>query len=679
MKRSAKTANARRVCFRRWDNKSYSIFKSLGMLVKVSVISATYSILAMPMATFAQPDTVAISKNVDIDEVVICSPQAVSTYSDLTRAVLVITSDEISQLPVSSINDLLENLASIDVRQRGSNGVQADLIVRGGSFDQVLILLNGVNITDPQTGHHNLNIPIDLESVDRIEILQGPGARVYGPGAFSGAINIITTTNKKSKARVAATAGEFGLFKLSSSASYKKDKTKLFIAASQARSDGYIKNTDFNLYNLFAHSNYQDDSNTIDIQLGYQNKAFGAQSFYTPKYPEQFEQTSTFFTSASYSKKVASIILSPQVYIRNHNDRFELFRYEAPNWYNGHNYHSTLVSGGKIEASVITDFEKIRFGVELRNEKIISNVLGTNLEIPKPISGEDNKHYDKGATRTLFNAFADYTIYLNSFTLSAGALISESREFGYNHSFGFDMSYRVSRMANIFASISNAIRFPTFTDLYYQGPTNFGNANLKPENAYSYEMGFKHNSNTIKADVTIYHRRGKNVIDWVKLPHDERWTTMNHTKINSTGLETLVKINTKEMLPVINNISLGYHFMQSDKKSGELQSFYALDYLKHKATFSASHKIYKNFSASWTAIWQKRAGAYTDYPSNIETPYNHFTTVNFRTSWSHKSFKAFFEIINIGNVSYIDLGNIVQPGRWLSAGISFEIGQKDNH
>jgi len=155
MKRSTKTANARRVCFRRWDNKSYSIFKSLGMLVKVSVISATYSILAMPMATFAQPDTVAISKNVDIDEVVISSPQAVSTYSDLTRAVLVITSDEISQLPVSSINDLLENLASIDVRQRGSNGVQADLIVRGGSFDQVLILLNGVNITDPQTGHHN--------------------------------------------------------------------------------------------------------------------------------------------------------------------------------------------------------------------------------------------------------------------------------------------------------------------------------------------------------------------------------------------------------------------------------------------------------------------------------------------------------------------------------------------
>ncbi|HPF94014.1 MAG TPA: TonB-dependent receptor plug domain-containing protein, partial [Tenuifilaceae bacterium] len=350
MKRSTKTANARRVCFRRWDNKSYSIFKSLGMLVKVSVISATYSILAMPMATFAQPDTVAISKNVDIDEVVISSPQAVSTYSDLTRAVLVITSDEISQLPVSSINDLLENLASIDVRQRGSNGVQADLIVRGGSFDQVLILLNGVNITDPQTGHHNLNIPIDLESIDRIEILQGPGARVYGPGAFSGAINIITTTNKKSKARVAATAGEFGLFKLSSSASYKKDKTKLFIAASQARSDGYIKNTDFNLYNLFAHSNYQDDSNTIDIQLGYQYKAFGAQSFYTPKYPEQFEQTSTFFTSASYSKKVASIILSPQVYIRNHNDRFELFRNEAPNWYNGHNYHSTLVSGGKIQA-----------------------------------------------------------------------------------------------------------------------------------------------------------------------------------------------------------------------------------------------------------------------------------------------------------------------------------------
>jgi iron complex outermembrane receptor protein len=627
----------------------------------------------MPTETNAQPDTITINQNVDIDEIVITTAQAASTYSELMRAVVVITKEEFSQMPVSNLQDLLENLASVDIRQRGGHGIQADLMIRGGSFDQVLILLNGINITDPQTGHHNLNIPIDLESISRIEILQGPGTRVFGPGAFSGAINIITSQKGSNFAKFGVIAGEYGLFKSNATASFRKNNAGIFVSASKAQSDGYISNTDFNLYNLFAHTNFEKGSNILDFQIGYQNKAFGAQSFYTPRFPDQFEQTSSVFASLAFSKKILDFTISPSVYIRNHNDRFELFRNEAPDWYLTHNYHSTLVTGGKVQAVLVTDFEKIRVGVEYRSEQINSNVLGKPLETPKPVKGYTDVYFTKGASRNIANIFADYTIYFDPFVVSIGGLVSESNDFGNNNNYGIDLSYRVYRNLSFFATVNNAIRFPSFTDLYYQGPTNFGNANLKPEKATNFEFGVKQHGLIVKSNITFFHRRGEDVIDWVKFPTDERWTTMNHTIVNTTGVEAFTNINTREILPLVNNISLGYHYMNADKESGELRSYYTLDYLKHKATFGLSHSIFSGFSATWTAIWQQREGTFTQYPLNIETPYNPFLLVNLRTNWQYKDLLTFIDVINIGDKRYFDLGNIPQSGRWISVGISYTV------
>ena len=99
--------------------------------------------------------------------------QPTKVYSDQLRVVMSIDKTTIAQMPVQTVQELLNNLPGLDVRQRGGSGVQADISMRGGTFDQVLILLNGVAISDPQTGHHTLNLPIDLNMVERVEILQG--------------------------------------------------------------------------------------------------------------------------------------------------------------------------------------------------------------------------------------------------------------------------------------------------------------------------------------------------------------------------------------------------------------------------------------------------------------------------------------------------------------------------
>lgn len=674
MKRSRANITVRMICFRRWSNKSYSVFASLKALIKISVISVSYSILVYPFTVIAQPDSIATtSKNIEIDEVVISSPQTAATYSELLRAVSVITHQEIAQMPLANVNELLRSLTSVDIRQRGGQGVQADISFRGGTFDQVLILLNGVNITDPQSGHHNLNIPIDLASIERIELLQGPGARVYGPGAFSGAINIITTPRKNELAKFMANVGQNGLIRTSASSTLTMKRSSVFITASSAKSDGYIENTDFNIHNLFAHSKTEIKNGDVNIQAGYQDKSFGAQSFYSPRFPEQFEQTGTFFSSVSLSKKIRSITIAPSVYFRQHTDRFELFRHQSPDWYSGHNYHKSRVSGAKISASSISVAGRTRAGLEYRDEVIYSNVLGTPMPTPKPIRGFSDTSYTHSAYRSSYNLFTDHTVYLERFIISGGGLITYCNEYGYNWNYGVDASLRLTKSTNLYISLGNTLRYPTFTDLYYNGPTNQGNVNLRPEHARNYEIGFRTSSYNFSLNLSLFHRVANDVIDWVKAPEEDKWRAKNHTQISTYGFEIFNHIKHLNALPFIYDFFVGYSFVHSDKQSNLLQSYYVLDYLKHKLSTSISHSLYRKIGVSWSIIWQSREGTYTDFPSGIDMRYKSFALVNLRLYADFKNLNIYFDIQNLGNTTYIDLGNIPQPKRWASVGISYSI------
>ena len=672
MKRNIIKQNARRVCFRMWGNKSYSIFNSLKALVRISVISASYSFLSTPAVAVAQADTITLFQNVDIDEIVVTSVPTASVYSELTRAVAVIRRDEIAHKPISNLHDLLKSISNIDLRQRGGHGVQADLTIRGGSFDQVLILLNGINITDPQTGHHNLNIPIDIETVERIEVLQGPGSRVYGPGSFSGAINIITTPSGNSKTKIASSAGEFGLLKTGASTSIKKSRHRLYISASSAKSDGYIQNTDFAVFNLFTQANLNTPRGQLNLQSGYQDKSFGAQSFYTPKFPDQFEQTKTFLASSTYSQKVKSFTISPSIYIRSHTDRFELFRRESPNWYTGHNYHNTTSAGTKINATSISEKGKTRIGIEYRLEDISSNVLGKLLDKPRTIKRVSDTTYTRGDSRGLLNSFADHTIYLKKMMISGGANIAYSNKFGYNWNFGIDISYIINRGTKLYLTAGNTIRYPTFTDLYYNGPTNKGNANLRPEKANTIEIGLKSSGNIFTAQLSAFRREATDIIDWVKVPSSDIWETMNHTAINSTGLEVYGKLHSMENLRFINNLSVSYNYLISDKNSTGLDSFYALDYLKHRITAGANISIYTNIGATFSGYWQSREGTYTEYPTGMQVPYKNITILNARVHAVLKAFTIYIDCNNLMDKKFVDIGNIEQPGRWLSVGFIYK-------
>ena len=594
-------------------------------------------------------------------------------YSEMGRVLTVIDNAEIKRTAVQSIDQLLDYVSGIDIRQRGTNGTQADISVRGGSFDQVLVLLNGVNITDPQTGHFNLDIPLNLSDVSRVEILQGSSARVLGPNAFSGAINIVTENAEKRSLKANLTGGSFNTFGQSVSGNLGNNKLNSFVSVSHKSSDGYIDNTDFDLMSVFAQTVLKTNKvGKFDLQLAAQQKAFGANSFYSLAYPNQFESSKTFLAALNWSLSKKNWTYSTQAYWRRHHDRFELFRdfAGAASWYKTHNYHMTDVTGGKISVSHLSKLGKTMLGIDVRNEHIFSNVLGTVIDSMRaPL--ETNGFFTRESDRLLETAFIDHSVNLNKWYFSAGAAVTNSTAFGLNGYGGVDVAYAFNDNFRVFADANSAVRLPTFTDLYYKSATQLANPDLQPEKSQTIEIGTKIQESNWKLDATVYYRMGQNVIDWVKLPTETVWQSKNLTNVNALGADILLAHYFEHS--IFQKITTSYAYLQMDKIAAGFDSKYALDYLKHKFIVSVDCQLAKSLSATWSGSYFVRSGTYSLSSSVPAQNYQPYFLVNGRILWSQKKYELYADINNAFNCIYSDFGGLTQPGINFNAGVRLKL------
>ena len=142
---------------------------------------------AVLLAVAASPAAAQSSVPPPVAETVVVTGGALPiAFRELPRTVRVVTRDEIANLPVGTVTDLIRLVASADVRARGPRGIQADFSVRGAGFGQVLVLVDGVRVNNAQTGHHNSDLPVTLDDIERVEILLGPGSSAFGADAFGG-------------------------------------------------------------------------------------------------------------------------------------------------------------------------------------------------------------------------------------------------------------------------------------------------------------------------------------------------------------------------------------------------------------------------------------------------------------------------------------------------------------
>ncbi len=680
-----------------WKNTNWAVFSSLKKNVVIGVLALSYFTM-LQFNVNAQNDTT------QMDEVQIISSRNTEIYSQSARIVYIISGDDIKEMPVNSLADLLQNISSLDVRQRGNSDVQSDISISGGTFDQTLILINGIKMSDSQTGHHSMNIPLSIEYIERIEILEGPGSRVFGINAYSGAINIITNYSENQGVEISSFYGRNNYFGANISADFNIGKLNNFISSDYSSSDGYtnsngINNNDFKIFKLFGQSSISTKIADFSGQAGFVDKSFGANSFYSPKYPWQYENTQTFFGSFNINKKFNNLKVSNSAFWRRNYDRFELFREEkfvhqesyfidgqdtakfvpgvfaAWNYYSGHNFHVTDIIGDELKFSLNSILGRTTFGAEYRYENILSNVLGETLETHVAVENYDNAFYTKRKTRENYNFYFEHFKQFRKLSFSLGISANYNKDYNWNYSGGIDLSYSLSPNIKLFSSVNQGVRLPTFTDLYYDGPSNKGNPNLKPENSLTFEAGTKFITKNLNAHISYFKRYGNNTIDWVRLSDTIDWQPMNITNITTQGANFFLQYKFKNLF--VNNVSLSYSYIDMTKTDGEYISKYVFDYLKHKAVFSLNHKILKNLNASWIVNYENREGSFSLFDLAMfsyigEQNYEAFFIADVKLFYQYKNFEFFVEANNLFNKKYFDIENVEMQGRIIKAGLKLK-------
>ena len=200
-----------------------------------------------------------------LDSVTITSPRIDLPFKENSRTITLISAEAIQDSPETNLAELLQQEAGIDIRRQGLNGMQADLYIRGGSFDQTLLLIDGIKVEDPQTGHHTLNIALPLEVIERVEIIKGPAARVFGQNAFTGAINIVTKSDTDTVNSVGYKFGSYNQHQAAITLGTELENTTLIGHASVNTSDGYRYNTDFENQNYFVKGRFNKNATPIDV------------------------------------------------------------------------------------------------------------------------------------------------------------------------------------------------------------------------------------------------------------------------------------------------------------------------------------------------------------------------------------------------------------------------------
>ena len=614
------------------------------------------------------------SISIDINEVIVSSNRA-SSKENITN-VHTISLEEIENAPVQTIEDLLEYAINIDMRQRCGQGVQTDVSMRGGTFEQVLVMLNGVKLNDPQTGHHTMDLPLSLEQVERIEIMTGGASRIFGNYAYTGVINIIT--KKGGGKSINMSIGENGYINTEFNYNLKIKNTNHNISINNKVSDGFnlhdtipdSLNMDYKINNFYYQSSTANNGINTLFNVGYTDKEFGAFSFYTDQYPNQFEKTKTTFSSLQI-KTEGDVSIENKLYWRKHYDEFILFR-ENPEWY--HNFHKTNVFGIDFNIIQKTKTGTNVIGMEIRTDNIISNRLGNDLD--SPIEIDSLNSYTKGESRTTTNIFIEKNIIFSNLSISTGIMMNIDSRYGNDFFPGIDLSYKVTDDIKIFASNNKSMRAPNYTELYYTDPTNQGNEYLVAEHSTNKELGVNWNNKIHKTTLTFYNRKGKDMIDWVITEGDSIWRTANIKTLNVNGYEFSSKININKLLNTnlpISVIGINYSKNEIDANTENFQSKYTIDHLKRNFSLTASQFIRQKFRINWRVSYQERAGTYKNQFEE-EFTYNPIWLVSSRASYQILRSNTFYlEINNLLNTKYVDYGMVPQIGRWYRVGLKINL------
>lgn len=628
--------------------------------VLAAAVLTTASALAAP--ALAQEEEPGFS-----DAVTVTATRTAVPWGESGRFVEVVTADEIEAHGVRSVPELLQLFPGLDVRRRGVHGVQADLSVRGGSFEQVLVLLDGVPVNNPQTGHHTLDLPVPVDAIERVEVLYGPGSALYGANAAGGVVQIFTKTGARDAGGEGTGGvevdGSVDLFAGDNSLSGGSAAVDLDAASAgrhrltldRSESDGHREGLEFEQGAGFYRGTIPLGAGgrdaVLDLSAGASERDFGAQSFYSTRFPNQLEFTEARFASAAYRASVADTELHAHAAGRWHDDTFILERSDPSLLTNVHEDRSVDL---QVRAARATTLGRLEVGTGWLSEDLDSTNLGVRERerwgSSASLVGERGRFLWRGALHA-DRVEGDWEVHPSA-ALSMG------------------VGPAGANAGRVRAAVASAYRVPSFTELYYRDPTSAGNPDLEPEQSWTYELGYDWAGERSRAAATLFERDGSDLIDFVQAPGETLFRAVNLRRVTTRGVELVAARRfgragaDGERRWGATTWTASYAWLDSygDEPAGV--SAYVFDYLEHRAVLRAEGR----------APWELRWGASLSYndrnlQETDERPgADEWLRLDARLARSFGRFELYVEGTNLTDERYVEQGAVEMPGRWLVAG-----------
>jgi iron complex outermembrane receptor protein len=619
----------------------------------------------------------AQEKEVELDPVTITSSLSSVASSKTGRNIIVIKGDAFLKLPVHSIDDLLRYVPGVEVQARGPMGAQSDIVLRGGTFQQVLVIVDGIRINDPLTGHFNSYIPIAPSEIERIEILKGASSAVYGSDAVGGVIHVITKsfatqTTPKKEAYGQVTGGEYGLVNVNAGGFYSNGKTALGLGALSNNSDGQIQRGTRGFFNLntasVSLSHQLNKAFQIAFRSSFDDRKFAAQNFYTTFASDTAdEKVQSFWNQLRLTYQQASNKFSLNFGYKALDDKYKFNTASLPN----HN-KAKIFQALSVYEHKFSDNASITGGVQFFDRSIKSNDRG-------------NHHVKQ------IGGFAIWQQFIDAFTISPSLRLDWDEKAGTELIPQINASYRENKIL-FRGSAGKTIRHADFTERYNNynktlvTSGRIGNPDLSAERSFSYELGADFfAAQNLKVSATYFQRNHDDLIDYVTTPYANmpRKTNLsptgtyalakNITEVNTKGFETDIQLIKEFKNQQRLYTTVGFTWLES-KSSEATPSFYVSSHARLLTNFSIIYNV-SRFSIGINGLYKNRTPQFSSPIKATVTKDYFLLNAKAEGFLIKQKLSLFVEVDNVFDRMYSDLLGTPMPGRWVMGGLKLSLSK----
>ncbi|MCE7041063.1 TonB-dependent siderophore receptor [Dyadobacter sp. CY312] len=627
----------------------------------------------------------AIAQDISLDPVTITSSLIEKRASESGRNIAVIKGDYFQNLPVNSIDDLLRYVPGVEIQARGPMGSQSDIVLRGGTFQQVLVVLDGLRLNDPNTGHFSSYIPIAPSEIDRIEVLKGASSAIYGSEAVGGVIHVISKTFaaklasgvdnenpiSKTALNIGITGGQYGLRNANLGTFIQRNKLAVSAGLISNNADG-VKQRGTNGYfhnnTASVSANYAiSDAWNVAVRSSFDHRDFAAQNFYTTSIADTAnEQVKTSWNHLKVGYKKGKSALSFDGGYKYVKDQY-LFNSRSIR----NNSVSELWQGLITWQQTLSQKTYLVTGVNYQNKNISSNDRG------------DHDIHQLAPFITLSHRIGEY------FTVSPAIRFDWRQRIGTEVIPQVNLSFKKD-IYQLRGSAGKTIRDADFTERYnnYNKPivttgNKIGSPDLKAERSFSYEAGADLLLPGLKLSATFFQRLQKDLIDYTNTPYAEMPRKDNLTasgtyalaknvaEVNTTGFEFDVQYT--KTITAKQKLWLTAGLTQLNSESSDVTpSFYVSSHAKLLTNFSVLYQ-HSGFSLSINGLYKTRAKQEASTLQATISPAYFLLNAKAEYAFLQKTLAVFIQTDNTFNKKYSDLLGAVMPGRWLMAGVRYNL------